>query len=76
LTSVESSIEGHMDLRGILGLSKEVRNGFQSITVDIRIEGDAPQDVLQQIADQSRKRSAVYDIVTNAVPVDITVNGS
>jgi len=75
LRSVESSIEGQMDLRGVLGLSNEVRNGFQSIAVDIRIDGDAPEDVLQQIADQSRKRSAVYDIVTNSVPVDITVNG-
>ncbi len=76
LTSVEANIEGDMNLQGILGLSDEVRNGYQQIRVDFKIEGDAPPEKLQQIVEQSRARSAVFDVITNSVPVEITVNGS
>lgn len=75
LHSVESTIEGEIDLQGILGLSDEVRNGYQELRVDIRIEGDAPREKLDQIVQQAVARSAVYDIITNRVPVQITVNG-
>jgi uncharacterized OsmC-like protein len=75
LTAVTSTIEGDIDLRGILGLSDEVRNGFSNIRVDFEVEGDASEEKLAEIVAQSRRRSAVYDIVTNGVPVEITVNG-
>jgi len=74
LTSVESRIEGDLDLRGILGLSDEVRNGFQRLRVTFDIAGDAPPEKLRQLVEQSRARSAVYDVLTNGVPVDITIN--
>jgi len=76
LYEVESTVEGEMDLQGILGLSDEVRNGFEKIRLDFRVRGNAPGETLRAIVDQSRKRSAVFDIVTNRVPVQITVNGS
>lgn len=76
LRSVESTVEGEMDLQGILGLSDEVRNGYSEIRVDFRIEGDADEDTLRKIVEQSRARSAVFDVITNQVPVAITVNGS
>jgi uncharacterized OsmC-like protein len=75
LYSVESTIEGEIDLQGILGLNDEVRNGYQEIRIDFRIEGDAPQEKLEQIVQQSKARSAVFDILTNQVPVQVTVNG-
>jgi uncharacterized OsmC-like protein len=75
LYSVESTIEGEIDLQGILGLNDEVRNGYQEIRIDFRIEGDAPQEKLEQIVQQSKARSAVFDILTNRVPVQVTVNG-
>ncbi len=71
LTEVEAKIEGDIDLRGILGLSDEVRNGYQSLRVDFKIKGDAPAEKLQQIVEQSRNRSAVFDVLTNGVPVEI-----
>ncbi|MEZ4649694.1 MAG: OsmC family protein [Candidatus Eisenbacteria bacterium] len=74
LESVQSSIEGDIDLQGLLGLSKEVRNGFQEMRVNFRITGDAPAEKLEQIVEQSRKRSAVYDVLTNGLPISITVN--
>jgi uncharacterized OsmC-like protein len=73
LRDVESTIEGDIDLRGILGLSKQVRNGYQSVRVHFRIGGDAPADALRAIVDQARARSAVYDVITNGVPVEIAV---
>lgn len=75
LHSVEATIEGEIDLQGILGLNKEVRNGYQQIRVDFKIEGDASEEDLAAIVRQSQARSAVFDIVTNQVPVAVTVNG-
>ena len=75
LNKVESTVEGDIDLRGILGLSKDVRNGYQRVRVSFEIDGDASPEQLEQIVMQSKARSAVFDIVTHGVPVDITVNG-
>ena len=74
LTEVESTLEGDIDLRGALGLSDEVRNGYNRIRATFTIKGDAPADKLRQIVEQSRARSAVFDVLTNGVPVDLAVN--
>jgi uncharacterized OsmC-like protein len=74
LHEVESALEGDIDLQGILGLSDRVRNGYRSIRATFTIKGDAPAEKLAQIVEQSRKRSAVYDVLTNGVPVEIVVN--
>jgi uncharacterized OsmC-like protein len=73
LNKVESTVEGDIDLRGILGLSKEVRNGYQAIRVSFEIDGDASPDQLEQIVAQSKARSAVFDIITNGVPIEVGV---
>ena len=73
LTEVQSTVEGNMNLLGILGLSDDVRNGYQKIRVSFKIKGDAPAEKLKEIVEQSRRRSAVYDVITNGVPVDINV---
>jgi uncharacterized OsmC-like protein len=76
LYEVESTVEGDIDLRGILGLSGEVRNGYRQLRVSFRIKGDAPAEKLEEIVAQSRARSAVYDVLTNGVPVEISVNAA
>jgi uncharacterized OsmC-like protein len=73
LREVSSTVEGDIDLLGILGLSDTVRNGYEGIRVSFQISGDAPDDVLRGLVDQSRARSAVYDVLTNGVPVSIDV---
>ncbi len=73
LEEVTAVVEGDMDLRGILGLSDEVRNGFEGIRVRFRIKGDAPAEKLAQIVEQSRARSAVFDVLTNRTPVTVEV---
>jgi uncharacterized OsmC-like protein len=74
LTEVRSTVTGDIDLNGILGLDDGVRNGYQQITVRFTIRGDAPADKLRELVEQSRARSAVYDVVTNGVPVTIQVD--
>lgn len=74
LTEVRSTVTGDIDLNGILGLNPSVRNGYQKISVHFQISGDAPAEVLKGLIEQSRKRSAVFDILTNGVPVTIDVD--
>lgn len=71
LRSVEAKVEGSLDIQGILGIDKDVRNGYDNIKVVFDIDADAPRKDIEALVAQSQKRSAVYDIVTN--PTNITV---
>ncbi len=71
LRSVESSVEGSHDIRGILGADSDVRNGFNDIKVTFKIDADASQQDIEALVAQSQKRSAVFDALTN--PTDVTV---
>jgi uncharacterized OsmC-like protein len=73
LTSVESTLTGDMDVRGALGVDPEPRNGFERITVSFRVTGDAPPEKLREVVERAKARSAVYDMVTNGVPVAVEV---
>ncbi|MCB1743018.1 MAG: OsmC family protein [Gammaproteobacteria bacterium] len=72
LNSVAATLEGDMDLQGILGIDGDVRNGFQAIRVNFEIDADASEDDIQALVAQSQKRSAVFDIITN--PTNVTVD--
>jgi uncharacterized OsmC-like protein len=74
LHEVESVVEGDINLLGILGLSNEVRNGFSGIRASFRIRGNAPAEKLAAIVEQSKARSAVFDVLTNGVPVTVEVD--
>ena len=71
LNSVAATVEGAMDVRGILGMDTDVRNGFSSIKVSYKIDADATPDEIKALVAQSQKRSAVYDVITN--PTDVRV---
>ncbi|MGW5237659.1 OsmC family protein [Monashia sp. NPDC004114] len=73
LDQVTTRVTGDIDLRGILGLSDEARNGFKQVSVHFALRGDDP-DKLRAVVEQSRRRSAVYDLLTNGVPVSIEVD--
>jgi uncharacterized OsmC-like protein len=73
LTRVESTLEGDMDVQGALGLSDEYRNGFEQIRVSFRVDGDAPEEKLREVVARAQQRSAVFDMVTNGVPVSVDV---
>jgi uncharacterized OsmC-like protein len=71
LRSVEAKLEGTMDIQGILGIDRDVRNGYDDIKVTFHIDADAPKKEIEAIVAQSQKRSAVYDVLTN--PTNVTV---
>ena len=73
LYRVRSTVEGDIDLMGILGLSDSVRNGYRQIRVSFEIEGDASPEKLAALVEQSRNRSAVYDVLTNGTDVVVEV---
>jgi uncharacterized OsmC-like protein len=75
LRSVTATLEGGMNIQGILGIDKDVRNGFDGIKVDFKIDADASEDDIKALVAQSQKRSAVFDIVTNPTNVTVSVNG-
>jgi uncharacterized OsmC-like protein len=74
LSEVEAVVEGDIDLQGILGLSDQVRNGYSAIRARFRIRGDAPAEKLAALVAQSQARSAVFDVLTNGVPVSVEVD--
>jgi uncharacterized OsmC-like protein len=73
LRSVKATLEGDMDLQGILGIDSGVRNGFDGIKVHYEIDADASKEDIAALVAQSQKRSAVFDIITNPTDVSVTV---
>ena len=71
LRSVSATVEGNHDIRGILGVDSDVRNGFNDIRVTFAIDADASKEDIEALVAQSQKRSAVFDALTN--PTDVTV---
>jgi len=65
--AIDSTLEGDMDLRGFLGLAKDVRKGFGQVRVAMRVKSAAKPETLRELA----MFSPVYDIVSNSVPVEL-----
>ena len=74
LNSVKATIEGDMNVLGILGADPEVRNGFNHVRVNYEIDADASAEDIEALVAQSQKRSAVYDVITNPTNVTVTVS--
>ena len=74
LNSVKATLEGGMDIQGILGIDPDVRNGFNGIKVTYDIDADATPEEIRAVVAQSQKRSAVYDVITNPTNVTVEVN--
>jgi uncharacterized OsmC-like protein len=69
IKAVDTESEGDIDLRGFLGLSDTIRKGYQNIRVRMRVKTDAKPETLRELA----KFSPIYDVVSNSVPVDVTI---
>ncbi len=69
IESIESSLEGDIDVRGMLGLSGEVRKGYNNVRVRIRVKSAASAATLKELA----MFSPVYDIVSNSLPVELVL---
>jgi uncharacterized OsmC-like protein len=73
LRSIESTVEGNHDIRGILGVDSDVRNGFNDIKVTFTIDADASKQEIEALVAQSQKRSAVFDALTNPTEISVEV---
>ncbi len=71
--SVETDFEGDIDLRGFLGISDQVRNGYQGIRVTMRVKADCSDGELDELVRLAQGRSPVFDTIAH--PVDVTVRG-
>jgi len=69
IEAVESRLEGEIDIQGFLGLPDQVRKGYQNIRVDFKVKTDAPAAAIRELC----QFSPVYDIISNPVPVSISV---
>ena len=73
LTEVESTLEGDMDVQGALGLRTTTATASSRSASSFRVEGDAPEEKLREVVARAQQRSAVFDMVTNGVPVTVDV---
>ncbi len=73
IEEVESTLEGDMDTRGAMGLSKEIRNGYENIKVSFRVKSSAPKEKIKELVEVAQKRSPVFDIISNPTPIEITL---
>lgn len=69
IESIESRLQGDLDLRGFLGLSEEVRKGFHAVRVQMRVKSSAPASQLRELA----AFSPVYDIVSKSLAVELSI---
>ena len=74
IDEVESKLEGSLDLYGFFGLSESVRNGYESIKVTFKIKADASEETLKELVKLAQKRSPVFDIISNPVPVSVELD--
>ena len=69
IDSVESELEGDLDLHGFLRLDENVRNGYQNVRVTFKVKSDASPGQLRELA----RISPVFDIVSNPVPIEVDI---
>jgi len=73
IESLEIELAGNIDINGFLGLSEEIRNGFESIDVTFHVKSDAPREKIQELCQYAQQRSPVFDTVTNPIPVNVSL---
>jgi len=74
IDEMETSFEGDLDLRGLLGLPGAKRNGYEEIRVRVKVKADASREEIEELVKLAERRSPVYDIVTNPVPVKVSID--
>ncbi len=74
INKVESTLEGDIDIRGLLNLDENVKVGYESIQVNFKIDSDAPEEELNELIQIAKKHSPVANTISNATPVNITLS--
>lgn len=71
IDAVEYTLEGDLDIQGMLGLSKDVRPGYQNIRVNFHVQSDAPKEKLDELCKLAQMRSPVFNTISEPVPIDV-----
>lgn len=72
--SLSFDLEGDLDLRAFLGLSKDVRPGYEGIQLNYWVKSDAPREKIEELCAYVQQTSPVLDIIRNPVPVTVTLS--
>ena len=73
IDEVESTLSGDIDLQGYLGMSENIRNGYEKIKVTFKVKSNAPKEKIRELVELAQKRSPVFDIITNPTPVEVSL---
>ena len=73
IDEVETTLSGDIDLQGLLGMSKNVRNGYEKVKVTFKVKSEAPKEKLRELVELAQKRSPVFDIFSNPTPVEVSL---
>lgn len=74
MNALELDVTGELDTHGFLGLSDDVRPGYQNITICGRVDADAPSDALQELWQHAQPISPVLDIVRTPVSISLVLH--
>jgi uncharacterized OsmC-like protein len=74
IRSMESRLEGDIDLQGFLGIRDDVPRGYKEIRMFVKIDADAPPEKLEEIVQLGPTYSPVFDTMTRAVPVAVKLD--
>jgi len=74
IRSMESRLEGDIDLQGFLGIRDDVPRGYKEIRMYVSIDADAPPEKLEEIIQLGPTYSPVFDTITRAVPVTVQLD--
>jgi uncharacterized OsmC-like protein len=74
IRSMESRLEGDIDLQGFLGLRDDIPRGYKEIRMFVKIDADAPPEKLEEIVQLGPTYSPVFDTITRAVPVKVKLD--
>jgi uncharacterized OsmC-like protein len=75
IESLQFDLEGDLDLHAFLGLSDQVRPGYENIRLSYQVKSDAPREKIIALCDYVQKTSPVLDIIRNPVPVTVSLEG-
>ena len=70
LDGIDVDMEADIDLRGLLGHDKSVRNGFTDIRYTVTIQSPAPEEKVRRCKETIDRKSPVRDTLAN--PVNVT----
>lgn len=73
IDEVETTLSGDIDLQGYLGMSENVRNGYEKVKVTFKVKSEAPKEKIRELVELAQKRSPVFDIFTNPTPVEVSL---